>query len=86
MALLGPNGAGKTTTINMLTTLLKPTSGSATVCGFDTENEGGQVRDILGYVPEHGAMYDGLTADEYLELAGRIRGLDGPTLQRSRRH
>ncbi len=81
VALLGPNGAGKTTTINMLTTLLKPTSGTATVCGFDIINEGGKVRDILGYVPEHGALYEGLTADEYLELAGRIRGIDGSVLK-----
>jgi len=80
VALLGPNGAGKTTTINMLTTLLKPTSGTASVCGFDIHNDSGSVRNILGYVPEHGALYEGLTADEYLELAGRIRGLDRDTL------
>jgi len=81
VALLGPNGAGKTTTINMLTTLMQPTSGSASVCGFDVVKEGAKVRNILGYVPEHGALYEGLTADEYLELAGRIRGIEKDTLK-----
>ena len=79
-ALLGANGAGKTTTLNMLTTLLVPTSGTATVAGYDIVAEGGDVRRSLGYVPEHGAIYEGLTADEYLELAGRIRGLDTATI------
>ena len=71
VALLGANGAGKTTTLNMLTTLLAPTSGTATVGGYDIITQGQDVRRVLGYVPEHGALYEGLTADEYLELAGR---------------
>lgn len=81
VALLGANGAGKTTTLNMLTTLLAPTSGTATVAGFDILSQGQDVRRVLGYVPEHGALYEGLTADEYLELAGRIRGLDGGVIR-----
>jgi len=80
VALLGANGAGKTTTLNMLTTLLEPTSGSAEVCGYDVVRQGPDVRRILGYVPEHGALYEGLTADEYLELAGRMRGLEPAVL------
>ena len=79
-ALLGANGAGKTTTLNMLTTLLAPTSGTAEVAGHDIVTQGAEVRRRLGYVPEHGAVYEGLTADEYLELAGRIRGLDTDTI------
>ncbi|PID79072.1 ABC transporter [bacterium DOLZORAL124_64_63] len=75
VAMLGANGAGKTTTLNMLTTLTAPSAGTAEVGGFDILEQGSQVRRILGYVPEHGALYEGLTADEYLELAGRIRGL-----------
>jgi ABC-2 type transport system ATP-binding protein len=79
-ALLGANGAGKTTTLNMLTTLLPPTSGTAAVAGYDIHAAADQVRRVLGYVPEHGALYEGLTADEYLELAGRIRGLDSTAI------
>lgn len=74
-ALLGPNGAGKTTTLNILTTLLEPSGGTATVAGYDIRTDGPGVRRAIGYVPEHGAVYEGLSADEYFELAGRIRGL-----------
>ncbi len=82
VALLGANGAGKTTTLNMLTTLLKPTSGTAEVSGYDITQQDSDVRRILGYVPEHGALYEGLTANEYLELAGRIRGLSSGEIER----
>ena len=82
VALLGANGAGKTTTLNMLTTLLEPSEGTALVAGHDICREGPAVRRLLGYVPEHGALYEGLTADEYLELAGRIRGLEPAEIRR----
>lgn len=81
-ALLGPNGAGKTTTLNMLTTLLPPTSGTAEVAGCDIVENPAGVRRAIGYVPEHGAVYEGLTADEFLELAGRVRGLESAEIHR----
>ncbi len=81
VALLGANGAGKTTTLNMLTTLLEPSEGTARVAGHDIRDEGPAVRRALGYVPEHGILYEGLTADEYLELAGRVRGLDAAAIR-----
>jgi len=74
-ALLGPNGAGKTTTLGMLTTLLPPTGGTALVAGHDIRTAAQAVRRVIGYVPEHGAVYEGLTADEYLELAGAVHEL-----------
>ena len=80
-ALLGPNGAGKTTTLNMLTTLLEPSDGTAQVAGCDIRTDGPGVRRAIGYVPEHGTVYEGLSADEYLELAGRVRGFDAPTIR-----
>ena len=83
VALLGANGAGKTTTINMLTTLLAPSAGSAEVAGHDIVTHGDRVRQAIGYVPEHGAVYEGLTADEYLELAATVRELD-PSEARAR--
>jgi ABC-2 type transport system ATP-binding protein len=80
VGLLGANGAGKTTTIHMLTTLLEPSAGSAAIAGHDVREDPIGARRALGYVPEHGAVYEGLTADEYLEMAGRIRGLPRETI------
>ena len=57
---LGPNGAGKTTTIHMLTTVLKPTEGGATVLGFDIAKQASEVRNVIGVVPQE------YTADEDL--------------------
>ncbi len=76
VGLLGANGAGKTTTLDLLATLLAPTAGTARVAGHDIRTEVMAVRRKLGYVPEHGAVYEGLTAREYLELAALLHDLD----------
>jgi ABC-2 type transport system ATP-binding protein len=68
VGLLGPNGAGKSTTIKMLTGMLTPTSGTAEVGGFDVVNVPLSVKRIIGYVPETGAVFETLTAWEYLQL------------------
>lgn len=81
VGLLGANGAGKTTTLNMLATLLPPSEGTALVDGHDIRTEPLEVRRRLGYVPEHASVYEGLTAEEYLDLAGRVRGMDADVLQ-----
>jgi ABC-2 type transport system ATP-binding protein len=73
---LGPNGAGKSTTVKILTGMLAPTSGRASVCGFDTRRDSLQVKRIIGYVPESGAVFESLTGREYLEMIGRLYGLE----------
>jgi ABC-2 type transport system ATP-binding protein len=73
--LLGPNGAGKTTTIKMLITLLKPTSGRATVAGFDVVAHPDEVRRRIGYVPQDTALDIRLTARENLRLFAELYGL-----------
>ena len=70
--LLGPNGAGKTTTISMLATLLKPTSGSASVNGFDVASQPSQVRKSIGIVFQEPSVDDLLTGKENLEMHGRL--------------
>ena len=73
--LLGPNGAGKTTIINMLSTMLKPTSGSATVWGADISSEPTRVRRSIGVVFQGNTLDDRLTGRENLDLHGRLYGL-----------
>src|SRR5687768_1462437 len=67
--LLGSNGAGKTTLLNCLATLVEPTSGTASIDGFDIRTQALDARRVTGYVPEHASVYEGLTADEFLEMA-----------------
>jgi len=70
--LLGPNGAGKTTTIRMLSTLTRPTEGSATVGGYDIVKDENKVRKLIGLVSEKIIMYDRLTAKENLWFFGKL--------------
>jgi ABC-type multidrug transport system ATPase subunit len=73
---LGPNGSGKSTTIKMLCGLVRPTSGTGTVCGFDIEREDEGVRRSIGYVSQSFSLYDELTVQQNLEFYGRAYGLD----------
>ncbi|MHB0866512.1 MAG: ABC transporter ATP-binding protein [Thermoleophilia bacterium] len=75
---LGHNGAGKTTTINILTTLLAPTSGDARVCGFDTVMDSIEVRRRIGYLPESVNFYDTLSAWDNLAFFARLSGIRNP--------
>lgn len=72
MGLLGPNGAGKTTLVRILTTLLKPTSGSAFVLGFDVVRQARLLRSRIGLAGQAAAVDDLLTGRENIELAGRL--------------
>lgn len=73
---LGPNGAGKSTTLKMLTCYLPPTSGGATVNGFDIFHQSEQVREHLGYLPENVPLYTEMRVTEYLDFRGRLRGME----------
>lgn len=72
LALLGPNGAGKTTTIKILSTLLAPDSGHATVNGFDVVREAGRVRGSIGLTGQFAAVDEYLTGEENLQMIGRL--------------
>lgn len=73
-ALLGHNGAGKTTTISMLTGLLEPTAGQASVHGLDIFNDMDEVRKILGVCPQHDVLFDFLTCEDHLRLFASFKG------------
>ncbi|HSQ17307.1 MAG TPA: ATP-binding cassette domain-containing protein [Anaerolineales bacterium] len=79
--LLGPNGAGKTTTISMLTTVLKPTSGTARIGGYDIIQEPMKVKETIGLVPQDLALYPTLSARANLNFFGSIYGLRGKALE-----
>lgn len=70
--LLGPNGAGKTTTVRLLNCIIKPTSGTGKVMGYDLLREPIEVKKNTGYLPESPALYEKLTAVEYLEFVGEL--------------
>ncbi len=80
---LGPNGAGKTTTVKMLTGQLRPAAGRASVLGFDTVRESGQIHRRIGVSFESTNLYEQMSAQENLELFARlfgVRGFDAPAL------
>jgi ABC-2 type transport system ATP-binding protein len=82
--LLGPNGAGKTTIINVLCGLLKPTSGSATVGGYDVQKEPAKVKDLIGVCVQETAVYPYLTGAENVELFGNLHTMNRNTLKARR--
>ncbi len=73
--LLGPNGAGKTTALRILSTVLRPTAGTATVNGFDVLTRPSQVRRQIGFMSANTAVYDRMTAWEMVEYFGRLHGI-----------
>jgi len=78
---LGPNGAGKSTTVHMLTTLLPPTAGRATVAGYDIVKEGPKVRAAIGAALQETALDPFLTGREHLRLQSSLHGIRGATRQ-----
>ena len=79
LVLLGPNGAGKTTTVRMLTSILRPTRGHATVAGFDVVTQARQVRASVGVLTEHHGLYNRMNAGEYLDFFRQLYGVDRQT-------
>ena len=79
---LGPNGSGKSTTVKMLAGMLAPTRGYIRLDGADIRDCLVEYKAIVGYVPEEAHVYTYLSGEEYLRLAGRIRGLPPPQLER----
>lgn len=81
---LGPNGAGKSTLLKMISTWHSPDRGKIQVAGFDTTEAPLAVRQNLGYLPEHNALWDTMTVDRLLRFIGTMRGLSGAQLAQRR--
>ncbi len=79
--LLGPNGAGKTTCLRMLSTVLRPTSGTAEIAGYDVSTHPAEVRARIGFMSNNTGVYDRMTAWEMVEYFGRLYGMDEDALQ-----
>ncbi len=80
-AVLGPNAAGKTTSIKMLTGLIKPTSGSARIAGFDVQTQPLEARRRLAYVPDFPFLYDKLTPAEFFRFTGQLFQMDNARIK-----
>src|SRR5438309_10432906 len=76
--LIGPNGAGKTTTMRILATLLQPSYGEATVCGYSIYNHSREIRRSIGYMPDFFGVYDDMKVIEYLEFFAAAYRIKGP--------
>lgn len=79
---LGPNGAGKTTTLRMLTGYLPPTSGTATIAGFDIFRQSIEARRKIGYMPENVPLYEDMRVREYLKFRAQLKGLGSSDTRR----
>jgi ABC-2 type transport system ATP-binding protein len=79
---IGPNGAGKTTTIKILATLLKPSSGQATIDGLTVGFQNRQIRPLIGYVPDFMGAYDDMLVEEYLQFFASAYGIHGEERER----
>ncbi len=82
VGLLGPNGAGKSTTLKILTGTLAPGSGVVSINGYRLPEQRMEAKRVIGYVPETAGLYESLTAQEFLELVGRLREIEEKALQR----
>ena len=82
LGFLGPNGAGKSTTMKMVAGFLEPTSGTATVCGYDVSTDPVAVKSHIGYLPEGAPTYGDMTPRAYLGFIAEIRGFDGAEKQK----
>ncbi len=83
LGFLGPNGAGKSTTMKMVAGFLAPTSGSASVAGYDVETQPMQAKRVLGYLPEGAPSYGEMNVREFIDFIASVRGINGE--QRDRR-
>ncbi len=86
LALLGQNGAGKTTTVRMLTALLRPSRGHATVNGYDVVKQAPSVRASVGVLTEQHGLYFRMTGQEYLDFFGQVYRLDADACQKRSKH
>ena len=76
LGFLGPNAAGKTTTMRILTGFMPPTSGTATIAGYDVVHDSREVRKLIGYLPETVPLYTEMTVEGYLNFMGTLRGMN----------
>ncbi len=81
LGFLGPNGAGKSTTMRMLTGYTAPTSGSASLCGFDTQTQNLKLREIMGYLPENTPLYMDMYVKEFLLFVANTYQLKNAALK-----
>ncbi|HYB45290.1 MAG TPA: ABC transporter ATP-binding protein [Nitrososphaerales archaeon] len=81
VGLIGPNGAGKSTLMKIIVGILKPTSGTVSVEGFDVVGEPERARRVIGYLPENPSLYTALTVREFLRFVGKIRGVNDDVLE-----
>lgn len=77
LGFLGPNGAGKTTTMRMITGFLPPSSGTATICGFDITEDPVEAKRRIGYLPENAPGYESMTVTDFLGFTAEVRGYRG---------